>query len=239
MFLIIHLPGPNKWQDNRQKLRFHRNNLSYKLLISIAVLLYDNSAIDEESGALYFKDFFQQDYMHKVFECFILNFYTTHLNRNLYRVYAPKIRWPIDESAAELWNDLFDVDDNPGDRRTDIVVENKDLNLQIIIDAKYYKNTFVSSYMNAEEFRTRTAHLNQVRGYMLDSEFTGDIVGTLVYPMVNFDLTKGTVHPIEQTPIIVKTLNLNDEWSNIEHDLLDYISRIETVLKTSRSKLNQ
>ena len=129
--------------------------------------------------------------------------------RQKIRMNAPKINWHIEENASDIWGAAFDVDVDPGDRRTDIVVENKDLGLQMIFDAKYYQQTFVESYMNPNDFRTRTSHLNQLRGYLIDSEYEGKKVGALIYPMVNNDLKRGKVHPIDGTPIIIKTINLN------------------------------
>lgn len=216
-------------KTNRKKLVFNRNNVTYKLLINIAILLYDNTTINEEDGSQTFKDFFRQEQMHKVFEMFILNFYAMHLPKSDYRVHAPKINWHLDDNAELLWGELFDVDKDLVDRRTDIVVENKPMQLQLIIDAKYYKRTFVEAYMNSDDEKVRTGHLNQIRGYVLDSDFDGKKVGALIYPMVNSDLSRGKVQPIKGTPIILKTINLNADWSDIEKDMLSFIHKIETV----------
>ena len=110
-----------------------------------------------------FKDFFRQEQMHKVFELFILNFYALHLSKDTYRVHAPKINWHIAEDATDIWGGAFDVDIDPGDRRTDIVIENRGLNLQMIFDAKYYKQTFVNAYMNQNDQRTRTLYVSLLR----------------------------------------------------------------------------
>lgn len=226
-FVGIDSVPPTK--ENRLKLVFNRNNITYKLLINIAIMLYDNTVVNEEDGQNTFKDFFRQEQMHKVFELFILNFYALHLSKDTYRVHAPKINWHIAEDATDIWGGAFDVDVDPGDRRTDIVIENRDLNLQMIFDAKYYKQTFVDAYMNKNDQRTRTGHLNQIRGYLIDSEFTGKKVGALIYPMVTNDLKRGKVHPIKGTPIIIKTINLDDDWKRIEDDMLDFVHRIETT----------
>ena len=127
-----------------------------------------------------------------------------------------------------IWGDFFEIADSPGDRRTDIVVENKSLGVQMIFDAKYYQQTFVDAYRNSGDKRIRVSHLNQLRGYLIDSEFDGRKIGALLYPMVNDDLSRGVVHAIEGTPIIVKTINLNDNWRNIEEDLLNFVYRIES-----------
>lgn len=86
----------------RQKLVLNRNNVTYKLLINIAVMLYDNTTVNEENGQNTFKDFFRQEQMHKVFELFILNFYALHLAKETYRVHAPKIDWHIEENATDI-----------------------------------------------------------------------------------------------------------------------------------------
>lgn len=226
-FVGIDSVPPTK--ENRLKLVFNRNNITYKLLINIAIMLYDNTVVNEDDGQNTFKDFFRQEQMHKVFELFILNFYALHLSNDTHRVHAPKINWHIAEDATEIWSGAFDVDVDIGDRRTDIVIENRDLNLQMIFDAKYYKQTFVNAYMNQNDQRTRTGHLNQIRGYLIDSEFTGKKVGALIYPMVTNDLKRGKVHPIEGAPIIIKTINLDDDWKCIEDDMLDFVHRIETT----------
>lgn len=212
---------------NRQKLFYDKNNKIYKMLIQIAIMLYDNTSINEEDGNILFKDFFRQEQMHKVFELFILNFYNINLNKHTYKVHAPKINWHIDDKAKEEWGDIFDIETNPSDRRTDIVVENRDKKIQFIIDAKYYNKTFVEAYMNTNDEKIRTGHLNQVRGYLLDSDFQGKKIGALVYPMVNNDLRKGKIIPMIDTPIIVKTINLNTDWKEIEKDLLEFVHKVE------------
>ncbi len=224
-FAGIDETAPSK--TNRQKLVFNRNNLTYKLLIHIAVMLYDNTSVNEDDGNVIFKDFFRQEQMHKVFEMFLLNFYSMHLDRSTYKVHAPKINWHLDTNAEDQWGGLFDVESTPGDRRTDIVIENKVLKTQFIIDAKYYHRTFVEAYMNPTDDKVRTGHLNQVRGYLIDSEYPGRKIGALVYPMVNNDIQKGKIYPIVGTPIIVKTINLNTDWKNIETDLLQFVRKVE------------
>ena len=167
-------------RNNRKKITFNRNNVIYKLLIDISVMIYEGTVVNEEEGLNTFKDFYREEQMHKVFELFILNFYSAHLNKAFYKVHAPKINWKIEEDAKDVWGDLFDVDNDPGDRRTDIVIENKKKKLQLIFDAKYYKKTLVDSYMGNKEENIRTNHLNQLRGYLLDSDYDGKKIGALL-----------------------------------------------------------
>ena len=218
-------------KSNCQKISYNRNSIVYQLLINIATMLYDNTIVNEETGTNTFKDFYRQEQMHKVFELFILNFYASHLNSKIYKVHAPKINWDIDKKASISYGEYFDIIDNPGDRRTDIVVENKDLKLQMIFDAKYYQKTFVEAYKNSDEERVRTGHINQLRGYILDSKFRGGKVGALLYPSVNKDMKTEQLIPLADANIIVKTINLYDEWQNIEQDMLVFIEKIERSYK--------
>lgn len=64
----------------------------------------------------------------------------------------------------------------------------------------------------------------------LDSEFQGNKCGALLYPTVTN--SSNVVYPLQGTPIIVKTINLNTDWENIHNDLLDFIRSIERVQDT-------
>lgn len=212
----------------RQKLIFNRNNTIYKTIIRVCTMIYDNTIVSDEDGTNAFKDFFREEQMQKVFEMFLLNFYLINLDRKVYKVHAPKINWHLQDNSQDDWDGIFDVETNPGDRRTDIVVENNILKTQFIIDAKYYQKTFADKYMDPNgEGKVRTGHLNQVRGYVLDSEFDGKKYGALIYPMVNDELKKGRIFDIIGSPIIVKTVNLNVSWNEIENDLLEFVKKIE------------
>jgi 5-methylcytosine-specific restriction enzyme subunit McrC len=215
-------------KTNRQKLIFNKNNVTYKLLICIAIMLYDNTSINEESGQEIFSDFFREEQMHRVFELFILNFYTIHLSNSSYKVHAPKINWNLEDSIDDDLDELFNVSSNIGDRRTDIVVENKIRKIQFIIDAKYYKEMLVPSYRNEDILTYRMSHLNQVRGYVLDSVFEGKKYGALIYPSIKPDkrFEVGELVRIKDSPILFKTINLNSDWKNIEADLLDFVYKV-------------
>lgn len=224
-FAQISESKPDK--TNLQKLRFNKNNFIYKLLISLAAMLYNNTVVNENSGKTSFNDFYREEQMQKVYELFLLNFYALHLNKEKYRVHAPKIHWKIDETALEEWGKFFDIDTKITDRRTDIVIENREEKIQFIIDAKYYKDALVSAYQSQNVETYRTSHINQVRGYVLDSAFDGKKYGALIYPTVyNNRLERGTLFPIAGAQIIMKTINLNQDWQKIESDLLEFAKKI-------------
>lgn len=207
-------------------IKFHRNNLNYLVIMNVCKLFKYVLIANEDNGSVKFANYISEDQMQKVYEIFILNFYKKHLDKSIYKVHAPKIKWHLDSNTEDEWRGLFDIEDNPGDRRTDIVIENKVKNIQFIIDAKYYKETLVSKHYNDNELTYRTSHLNQVRGYLMDSDFQGKKIGALMYPTLNVDFEKGMMIPILGAPIIIKTLNLNTKWENIKNDLLAFVHKV-------------
>lgn len=208
---------------NRKKLIFNKNNVTYKLLISIAIMLYDNTAINEEDGKEIFRDFCREEQMQKVYERFLLNFYSLHLDRSKYKVYAPKFTW-LKSDEEDLWEDVDEADTLMPELRTDIVIENRKKHIQFIIDAKYYRQALVSSH-RSEAKKFRRDHISQVFTYMANSPFDGIKRGALMYPTVTdiLDEKQNTVHGW----IFFKSLNLNQEWQQIEEDLLAFAQKAD------------
>jgi 5-methylcytosine-specific restriction enzyme subunit McrC len=193
-------------------LRFDRNNHHYVLLMNISELIYKGLITKEEGDQLRFSDFIREKQMAKLYEKFVLNFYKKHLDNN-YRVHSPKINWKIDESVTDEDLALLPT------MLTDIVVEDKKNNTQLIIDTKYYSQTLISSKWS-ELKKVRTAHLYQIYAYIHHSTYDGYITGMLLYPTVEKEIN--TIFPMSKT-ISIKTLNLDTEWKNIERRLISLI----------------
>ena len=205
----------------RKKLSYNRNNVTYKLLICIAIMLYDNTTISEDDGKETFKDFFREEQMQKVYELFLLNFYAMNLDRSKYKVYAPKFSW-LKSSEQDVWGDVEEADALMPELRTDIVIENKESGVQLIIDAKYYKSALVTSHCSdAKKFRRD--HISQVFTYMANSPFKGVKRGALMYPTV-VDVFDGKQNIVSGW-VFFKSLNLNQDWRGISNDLLEFAER--------------
>lgn len=227
-FADIDPVAPTK--EVRRKLIFCRNHTVYKLLIHVAIMLYDNTMVSEEDGRRTFADFFRDGQMERVYEMFIRNFYALHLDAAKYRVHAPKITWNMEEDAEARYGGLVDVVMNPSDRRTDIVIENKVAKKQMILDAKYYHETLVHGYRDSTIARYRRSHIDQVRGYVLDSKYPGRKLGALIYPTVRDDFPRPQLAPLQGSMVVFKTLDLNRDWRDIEQDLLCFVPILEQVL---------
>jgi hypothetical protein len=109
-------------------------------------------------------------------------------------------------------------------------VENKTTKKQLILDAKYYTETLVHGYYDSTIARYRTRHIEQVRGYVTDSQFEGKKIGALVYPTVKDDFPRPRLAPLQDAMVVFKTLNLNQEWRLIEADLLQFVSILELLV---------
>ncbi|SHI17444.1 5-methylcytosine restriction system specificity protein McrC [Sporanaerobacter acetigenes] len=195
-------------------LRYNRNNYHYRMLINISELIYCGLITNEDDNEFTFSDFIRDNQMAKLYEKFVLNFYKIHLDENLYKVHSPKLKWNLDEEISEEELSLLP------EMRTDIVIEDKVKNTQLIIDTKYYAQTLVSSNWTDIE-KVRTAHLFQILAYVNNSNFTGDIKGMLLYPTIEKEINAN--FPILGKRIGIRTLNLNTEWKDILDRLLSLV----------------
>ena len=195
-------------------LRYNRNNYHYRMLINISELIYYGLITNEDNNDILFLDFVRDNQMAKLYEKFVLNFYKRHLDESIYKVYAPKLSWNLDGEISDEELSLLP------EMRTDIVIENKVANTQLIIDTKYYAQTLVSSNWTDIE-KIRTAHLFQILAYVNNSNFTGEIKGMLLYPTIEKEINAN--YPILGKSIGIRTLNLNSEWEDISGRLLSFV----------------
>jgi len=195
-------------------LRYNRNNCHYRMLINISQLIYQGLITNEADNEFAFSDFVRDKQMSKLYEKFVLNFYRKHLDETIYNVHAPKLKWNLDEEISEEDLSLLP------EMRTDIVIENKVENTQLIIDTKYYAQTLVSSNWTDIE-KVRTGHLFQILAYVNNSDFKGDVKGMLLYPTIEKEINAN--FPILGKSIGIRTLNLDAEWKDISDRLLSLV----------------
>lgn len=195
-------------------LRYNRNNNHYRMLINISQLIYQGLITNEVDNEIIFADFVRDKQMSKLYEKFVLNFFRIHLDEKKYTVHAPKLKWNLDEEISEEDFSLLP------EMRTDIVIENKVKNTQLIIDTKYYAQTLVSSNWTDIE-KVRTSHLFQILAYVNNSNFVGNVKGMLLYPTIEKEINAN--FPILGKSIGIRTLNLDAEWKDISDRLLSLV----------------
>lgn len=192
-------------------LQFNKNNINYKVLINVCELIYDGLLTNQSDGSINFSDFIKDKRMSKLYEQFVLNFYKFHLSPEEFKVYSPKLEWILDQPITKNAKLILP------EMRTDVVIEDKQMNRQLIIDTKYYAEALIKGNYNTVS-KARVNHLYQIYAYLCNSRFQGAVSGILLYPTVENELNE--YFPISQKPIEIRTLNLNDDWENIKNRLL-------------------
>jgi len=192
-----------------RKVQLNHNNAFYDFLLKICELVIDNLLPTEERGRSKFRDFLQDEKkMSILFESFVRNFYK--LEQNIYQVDREDIYWDISWGDRRLLPKM----------QTDISLESHDK--KIIIDTKYYSETLTEHY---KVEKIREANLYQIFAYLKNIEKKSEkakfSTGILLYPSVDKDLDYRV--SIQGHEIIIRTINLNQDWHKIHADLLAII----------------
>ena len=193
-----------------RKTVLDRNNSYYQFIIQICKLIFDNTTLDEEIGNKVFKEFFGTDKQFAaLFESFVLNFYKKHLSRKKYKVKGSEIiNWDINEGRHELFPIM----------KTDITVETSDK--KTIIDTKFYADIFAYNY---EKPKFRSNNLYQIYAYIKNYKSPENkiVEGVLLYPTTKKEVDSN--HTIGGHNVRLVTINLNQNWRNIEKGLISII----------------
>jgi 5-methylcytosine-specific restriction enzyme subunit McrC len=199
------------------KVNIHRNNSFYKFLLAISKLIFENSTLDESTGNYKFSEFISSDMsMAGLFEAFIRNFYKRELKNCL--VSRTNIKWdatPLEDSSINFLPLM----------QTDITIQSDDIT--VIIDAKYYKEA-LNNRFNTLKFHS--SNIYQLYSYVRNLEvqevrpLDSNIVGMLIYPTVGYHVKES--YKIANHRIIIRTLDLNQNWRQIHNELLGFISNL-------------
>jgi 5-methylcytosine-specific restriction enzyme subunit McrC len=198
-----------------RKVRIHRNNSSYDLLLKICRYIFESTSLNEDDGKFLFRDFARDEKaMARLFEAFLRNFFKKESIQ--YKVTSPKIAWmaeAVGESDITLLPEM----------RTDICLESKDR--KIIIDAKYYREAMVEYY---DTKRFHSTNLYQMYSYLrnleedMSSNINKNAEGILVYPTVNANLDQ--TYFIGGHKIKIATVDLSRDWKQIASQLKSLVS---------------
>lgn len=194
------------------QIRLHRNNYHYDFILKVCQIVNENLFIDESKGNYKFKDFTRDEKaMARLFEAFVKNFYKIETNLSVSSDY---IEWQFESGNVE------DIEMLPI-MRTDITLRSE--NRKIIIDTKYYKETFQTRY---DKQKINSSNLYQLFSYLnnqvTDSEITRNCEGILLYPSIRDDFMYS--YKYKNHKIRVMSINLNQNWQKIETDLLNIVA---------------
>jgi 5-methylcytosine-specific restriction enzyme subunit McrC len=169
-------------------------------------------SLPDEGGAGHrFYDILEDETkMSAVFEHFVRNFF--RLEQNHYTVAAEMIPWPARCANAR------DADYLPM-MITDVTLRSADRT--IVIDAKYYRDTFVSRFGTRP--KVRSVHLYQLQSYLTNMErHSGQIApeGVLLYPSIDGEEVRLDFQ-LPQHRIRVWTVDMARPWQHVHHRLLE------------------
>ena len=190
--------------DIEWKMKFNKNNQTYRMLISICYLVLNGLLQTTNDGQTKLMDFIDEKRLFDLYEKFLLEYYKKE-HKEL-SVKASQIAWWLDDGNDAMLPNMY----------SDIMLESK--NSILIIDAKYYEKTMQG------RFAKKTMHssnLYQIFAYVknktLDS--SKDVSGMLLYAKTDEEITPDNSYSMSGNMIHIKTLDLNKEFSLIKDDL--------------------
>lgn len=198
------------------KLTYHRNERTYQMLMNVCRFIIESMILTTESGQ-YRMPAFTDEYMNRLFERFVLEYYRTHhkeLSAN-----PDKIEWNINKSETCL------IDFLPA-MKSDIVLHHGTRSL--VIDTKYYSHA-LQYYFNKPTIHS--GNLYQIYTYVknLDKDNTGNVSGLLLYAKTDEELAPNLSATFGKNQIMVKTLDLNQDFKNITAQLEQIITEAKLL----------
>lgn len=193
-----------KWDQ----VKFNRNNLSYKYIVDLCRLILKGLIVSDKNGSNKFKEFLDDTRISSIYENFIKSYYRKHFPE-------------LNASSKKLYlNDKPMLDFIPM-MKTDITIEYEDRTL--IIDAKFYNKILRDNYLNTRCRTISSNNLYQIMAYVdnQDPYKKGNVSGMLLYAQTIDEPVINIKEQLNMHTIMVRTLDLNDNWDNIKNSLND------------------
>jgi 5-methylcytosine-specific restriction enzyme subunit McrC len=185
------------------KLNYHRNNLTYKMLINICYLIWEGLIVTEQNGKYRFLNFIKDNQMAKLYEKFVYKFYKKECPE-IAANYQQKIDWKADDGYIDLLPSMS----------TDISLTKS--NHRLIIDTKFYPEAMQKNYLSENKTFIST-NMYQIFAYVKNSDFSGKLSGMLLYPTVEYDINQ--VYKLSGNDIFIRTVDLSKDFSEISNTL--------------------
>lgn len=188
-------------------LRFQRHNQSYRTLMGICRFIVEGLLFSTDRGHNKLASFVDEQHMSRLYERFILEYYRRHhpeLNPK-----AAQVAWALDDGEQTMLPVM----------QTDITLQRG--NVVLIIDAKYYS---ASTQSHFDTHKVHSGNLYQIFTYVKNrtAEFgdePNEVSGMLLYARTQAGIQPDQSYRMSGNSISVKTLNLNQEFSEIAAQL--------------------
>lgn len=203
-----------------RQVQLHQNVAHYAFLINVARLIERSMFPDQRTGQLRFHPFTESSQiLGHLFESFVRNF----LRREQadFKVASKKVPWDIDLSSSSDPSWLPEM-------RTDIVLQCP--SRRIVIETKCEGNPLsdrrFSGTSEVERKKLKNSHLYQLMSYLmhLSADEGARPEGLLLYADV--DQIPNLTYRLGGFTLMVRSLNLNQEWPNIHRNILELVSEL-------------
>lgn len=192
------------------------NRRLYRFLISLCLLAYESSLVDQEDGVTRIFDFRDDEaQMWRIFEEFVTQFYAREQIRYTVNRKGRAIQWADVSAASET-----DRAHIPR-MEADLILEATDR--RIILDCKFYREAFSS---RGASDKLHSGNLYQILTYLRNREETVPAGprhdGVLLYPVV--DKAIGVDVQLEGFRVQARGVNLAREWWEIRDEMLAVVN---------------
>ncbi|MBR3058947.1 MAG: 5-methylcytosine-specific restriction endonuclease system specificity protein McrC [Clostridiales bacterium] len=190
---------------NWSGIRFHRNNNSYRMLVSVCQLIAEGMLLTTSEGEYRLASFVDDQRMCTLYEKFILEYYAKEWR--ILNTSAPKIKWALDDGFGTMLPTM----------QSDIVLQHRDKAL--IIDAKYY-GTIMQTQFGVDSVRSNNLYqiFTYVKNLACEKGDGIEVAGMLLYAQTDSGF-KHFVYQMSGNQISVKTLDLNKDFTEISNQL--------------------
>ena len=193
------------------KIRFDRNNQTYKMLIGLCYLAIEGLLQTVSNGEAKLMEFIDDQRMSRLYEKFVLNYYIREHPE--ISASSSQINWQLDD-----FNDFM-----LPKMQSDVYLEYE--NNVLIIDTKYYSHTTQSFW---DVHTVNSGNLYQIFTYVKnkESELQGKdylVSGMLLYARTTESIQPDNDYLMSGNKISVKTLDLNQDFTEIKNQLDDIV----------------
>lgn len=193
-------------------LRYHRNNQTYLMLLTICKFVIQKQLLTTETGQ-YHLQAYTDKLLYRLFEKFVLSYYQ---RTGKYSAQSEEIKWDItdDSIGTEMLPHML----------SDITLHYKDRIL--IIDTKYYSKIFQAQY-NKKTFHSN--NLYQLFAYVMNKAKSSncEVEGMLLYAQTTDEIMPNNEVTICGHKMKVRALNLNVSFDEIKQQLDDIVVDFE------------
>jgi len=188
-------------------IRFQRNNKTYRMLISLCQLVLEGMLLTTDDGEYRLAAFIDEQRMNRLYEKFILEYYTKECPQ--VKATASQIPWALDDGIGTMLPVM----------QSDVMLSQ--CNKVLIIDAKYYTHTTQTQY---DVHTLHSNNLYQIFTYVKNKdaelgEKPHTVSGMLLYARTDETIRPDNVYQMSGNKISVKTLDLNQDFSQIAAQL--------------------